>query len=175
MTTLHEFGIIHGSDKAKAHNYLDFYESRIGEPKSIIEFGVLRGSSLKMWHDRYPDATVIGLDINKTDAPEGTFTFKIDAAKENWITKLNPRFDLILDDASHLTTDQISSFDLWWPLVAKGGCYIIEDIHTMHYDAYNPTKIDLKKWVAELDLPHEYFSRVPNDESDSMTLIIYKK
>jgi hypothetical protein len=172
--TLHEWAIHHGSDKGKAHQYCDFYESRIGTPKSIIEFGVLNGASLKMWRDAYPGAVVIGLDIEDKKAPEGTYVFKVDASKENWIVRLNPSFDLILDDASHMTQDQIDSFNLWWPLVNKGGHYVIEDCHTMHYTGYNPTGIDFKAWVKGLGIKHEYYNRVPGDESDSMTLIFYK-
>ena len=172
--TLHEHAVHHGSDKGKAHKYCDFYESRIGEPKRIIEFGILNGASLKMWRDRYRDAVVIGLDIVDTVAPDGCYTFKIDASKPNWITKLEAQFDLILDDASHMVVDQISSFELWWPLVAKGGHYVIEDCHTMHYSQYNPAGIDFKRWVESLNIKHEYYSRVPGDESDSMTLIFYK-
>jgi trans-aconitate methyltransferase len=172
--TLHEWGLFHKTDKATAHKYLDFYEARIGEPKSIIEFGVLNGSSLKMWRDRYPGATVIGLDIDQKTAPEGTYFFKLDASKENWITKISPQFDLIIDDASHFTLEQVDAFDLWWPLVAKGGKYIIEDCHTMHYTHYNPVEFDFKKWVEGLGIKHEYFLRTPGDESDSMTLILYK-
>jgi hypothetical protein len=172
--TLKEWGLFHKTDKATAHQYCDFYEQRIGEPKSIIEFGVLRGSSLKMWASRYPSAVVIGLDIEQKQAPEGTYTFKLDASKMNWITEIQPKFDLIIDDASHNTIDQIASFKLWWPLVSSGGHYIIEDIHTMHYDAYNPTKIDLKDWVKGLGIKHEYFWRVSGNESDSGTVIFYK-
>jgi hypothetical protein len=172
--TLHETGLLYGSDKATAHKYLDFYESRIGYPMSIIEFGVLNGASLKMWKGRYPLSTVIGLDIEPKIAPEGTFFAKIDASKENWITAIRPKFDLILDDASHMTAEQISSFDLWWPLVNPGGCYVIEDCHTMHYTQYNPDKIDFKAWVVGLGIKHEWFWRVPGDESDSGTIIFYK-
>jgi len=171
---LQNCGFLYRSDKATHHGYLPFYEARIGEPKSIIEFGILNGASLKMWHARYPAATVIGLDIEDKKTPEGCYTFKIDATKENWITKIRPTFDLIIDDASHKTLDQIATFELWWPLVAKGGCFIIEDVHTMHFTEYNPSGYDLKKWVDGLGIKHEWFWRVPGDESDSGTVIFYK-
>ena len=48
--TLHDYGLQYGSDKATHHGYLTFYEAHIGEPKSIIEFGILNGASLKMWN-----------------------------------------------------------------------------------------------------------------------------
>lgn len=172
--TLHEYAVMHGSDKGKAHKYCDFYEARIGEPRSILEFGVLNGASLKMWRDRYPNAVVIGLDIDEKENPKGTYIFKLDCTKECWINKVNAKFDLIIDDAGHFTEDQIKSFYLWWPAINNSGYYIIEDVHTMHYDQYNPDKIDLKEWVLSTGIKHEWYSRVPGDESDSMTLIFYK-
>ena len=171
--TLHEIGIKYGTDKATAHEYLDFYESRIGEPKSIIEFGVLGGSSLEMWHERFPDAVVIGLDIEKKTPPDGCLFFKMDCTKENWITKINPSFDLIIDDAGHFTLDQVKAFELWWPLVAKGGMFIMEDIHTMYYREYNPTDFDLIAWLDKLPYKKDFFHR-DTSVADSQTVIIYK-
>lgn len=171
--TLHEHGLKHGSDKATAHGYLDFYEARIGNPKSILEFGVLGGASLAMWRDAYPATTVIGLDINKVTPPDNTYFFQLDCTRESWITKIKPSFDLIIDDAGHMTLLQVAAFELWWPMVAKGGHFIIEDCHTMHYTQYNPTKFDFKDWVEGLGIKHEYFKRL-EDESDSMTVIFYK-
>lgn len=174
--TLHEWGIFHGSDKAYAHNYLNFYEAKIGMPHSILEFGVLNGASLKMWRDKY-NAFVIGLDIEKKQPITGITVLQMDATDEKtatYLSNLYNNFDLIVDDASHMVADQIKSFQLFWPFVNKGGCYIIEDCHTMHYDQYNPSKIDFKAWVESLGIEHEYFLRVPGDESDSMTLIFWK-
>lgn len=170
--TLHEWGLHHGSDKATAHKYLDFYEARIGEPQYILEFGVLNGASLKMWRDRYNEALVIGFDIEKKKPIDGVSIYEMDCTdpKIDFYTEI----DLIVDDASHNTIDQIKAFEFWWPHVNKGGHYIIEDCHTMHYTQYNPTKIDFKAWVESLGIRHEYFWRVPGDESDSGTVIFYK-
>jgi len=79
--TLHEWGIFHGSDKAHAHNYLNFYEAKIGLPHSILEFGVLNGASLKMWRDKY-NAFVIGLDIEKKQPINGITVLQMDATHE---------------------------------------------------------------------------------------------
>jgi hypothetical protein len=176
MGRLHDIGIRHGTDKATAHKYLDFYEQHIGSPRTILEFGVLNGASLRMWRDAFPDASVIGFDTNPTVNPEGTHVLKGDATdKNNWLRLWQPKFDLIIDDASHMVADQIAAFNLWWPCVNDGGHYIIEDIHTMHYDHYNPEKVDVKKWIEGLGIRHEYFWRVPGDESDSGTVIFFKE
>lgn len=169
--TLHEWGLFHKSDKATAHGYLDFYEARIGEPKSIMEFGILNGASLKMWRDRY-NAKVFGIDINLPSPIDRVTMWKGDCTNTRWKV-ISPTFDLIIDDASHVVEDMIAAFNLWCEKVNVGGCYILEDIHTMHYKEYNPSGIDLKKWIEGLGISHEYFRRLP-DESDSMTVIFYK-
>lgn len=171
--TLHEWGLFHKSDKATAHKYLDFYESRIGNPKKILEFGVLGGASLKMWRDRY-NAEVTGVDIKQVLPILGINTWQLDCTSELSTQMLADEYDLILDDASHRVKDFMRTFYLFFPFVKKGGVYIIEDIHVMHYDEYNPDKIDVKAWVESLGHRHEYFWRMPGDESDSGTLIIYK-
>lgn len=171
--TLHNWAMLHGSDKGKAHQYCDFYQANIGYPKTIVEFGVLNGASLKMWRDAYPGSTVIGLDIETKQPIDGVYIFKLDATKSNWITNINPGFDLIVDDASHVVEDQMASFKLWWPFVNKGGCYIIEDIHASLFTAYNKTGLDMFSWVEDLPYKKKHYRRSPS-ETDSMTVIIFK-
>lgn len=177
MITLHDYGILHGSDKATHHNYCGFYQTHLNDPKVILEFGVLNGASLKMWRDFYAGSLVIGLDIEPKPIIEGCLIYQADATNPSSVaivTKLTPSFDLIVDDASHNSKDQIAAFELWWPLINRGGRYVLEDLHTMHYTSYNPDGIDMKKWVESLGIPHKYFNRVSGDESDSMTLIFFK-
>lgn len=136
-----------------------------------MEFGILNGASLKMWRDRY-SASVYGMDINLPPPIDNVTMWRGDCTIKRW-EDLSTTFDLIIDDASHIIEDMINAFEIWWPKVNPGGFYIIEDIHTMHYEGYNPNKIDLKAWIEGLGIKHEYFRRLP-DESDSMTVIFYK-
>jgi len=169
--TLHEWGLFHKTDKATAHNYLHFYEARIGKPKSILEFGVRDGASLKMWRDAFPTAMVMGFDINPPIAINGVITLQVDCTEA---MPGDQEYDLIIDDASHITVDQIKTFNNWWAAVVPGGYYILEDIHAAAYDLYNPTHIDFDAWVKSLGIMYEYFWRDPNDKSDSGTVIFYK-
>ena len=172
--TLHEWGVFHKTDKALHHNFCHFYEERIGEPKRILEFGVLNGSSLKMWRDRY-NARVTGFDIEKKP-PISRIEIYQASCTDPGVAECWPDndVDLIIDDASHKTIDQIAAFKIWWPKVKEGGFLIVEDIHTMYYDEYNPTKICLKSWIESLGIKHEYYWRIPGMESDSGTVIFYK-
>lgn len=175
--TLHEYGLYHGSDKATAHQYLDFYQTEIGNPRIIMEFGVKDGASMKMWREFYAGSLVVGLDINNPPCVEGCLIYEKDATKQSTVdmlTALIPQYDLIVDDASHMVTDQIDSLNLWWPYVKPGGHYIIEDIHTQYYDHYNPMKFWLANTLEALGITYKEFWRDPSDKSDSGTVILYK-
>jgi demethylmacrocin O-methyltransferase len=43
--------------------------------------------------------------------------------------------DIVVDDGSHVNSHVITSFKTLFPLLRKGGCYVVEDIHTS-YDQY---------------------------------------
>jgi hypothetical protein len=58
--------------------------------------------------------------------------------------KLGRRFDLIIDDGSHLPQDQASCLLESFPFVRDGGFYFLEDIHSSHpenpdFRSYNLT------------------------------------
>ena len=170
--SLHDLGIKHRTDKATHHRFLDFYQARIGQPETILEFGIRDGASLKMWRDFFPKAKVTGWDIAQVMGIVGVVTQVVDCTKA---LPGDAKYDLIIDDASHRTLDQVQTFNNWFSAVSPGGCYIVEDVHSQYFTEYNPTGFDLDAWVKSLGLMYEYFWRDPNDKSDSGTLIIYKR
>ena len=59
----------HGTDKrAHAHNYVVAYTTHIGARRrariTLLEIGVLRGASIRMWRDYLPRARIVGLDLD---------------------------------------------------------------------------------------------------------------
>ena len=123
---------------AIGHHYLQWYEryaERMRETAtSVLEIGVLRGESLQMWRDYFPNAFVMGLDSDRQyvglDYGERIDTFlgnQNDPAIMDIMRGLGP-FDLIIDDGSHIPQHQIFSFQQLFSAVKPGGVYIIEDI-----------------------------------------------
>ena len=45
-------------------------------------------------------------------------------------------FDLIVDDGSHLNEHIITSFEILFPLLKRGGIYVVEDIQTAYWPTY---------------------------------------
>ena len=65
------------------------------------------------------------------------------------------RPDIIIDDGSHLASDQIGSLLHLWPHLKPGGYYIVEDTHTSYLSDYGMglgqpgTAIELLKSVVD--------------------------
>ena len=159
----------------KWHHYFDIYTRYFDRfrdrPIAMLEIGVFRGGSLRMWKEYFhPDSTIVGIDVEESCqaheiANRNVFVRIGSQADPAFLAKVNGEFgpfDIILDDGSHKTHHQITSFGaLFRPALNDGGCYMVEDVHTnywiKHVDSAE-TFIDLSKQMV--DLLHEpYFDR----------------
>jgi hypothetical protein len=146
LPSLDELGRKYGTDKSTlGHNYLGFYERflapRRDNIRSVLEIGVFKGQSVAMWADYFPNAKVVGLDINASAAQYAAGRIEIELADqsnspdlERVASKHGP-FDLIVDDGSHEWPHQIISLKTLFPHVRSDGFYILEDLVTSfgHY------------------------------------------
>jgi hypothetical protein len=103
--------------------------------KRVLEIGVLGGASLATWKEYFPNVEIWGIDKNKDCLGDNSNykLFCIDQGDELRMTEFAasaPKFDLIVDDGSHIQRDQQQCFRLLFPNVVVGGYYIIEDCVT---------------------------------------------
>jgi hypothetical protein len=159
----------------KWHHYFDLYDRYFGKyrdrPIRMLEIGVFRGGSLRMWKEYFhPDSTIVGIDIDKSCAAHEIADRRVfvrigSQADPNFLAEVNGEFgpfDIILDDGSHKTHHQIISFGaLFRDALKDGGCYMVEDCHTnywiKHVDSPE-TFIEVSKQMV--DMLHEpYFDR----------------
>lgn len=145
--TLHDLALKYGSDKAD-HGYCPFYEQSLPKsPKKILEIGVLKGASLAMWAEYFPDAEIHGLDLFAENSETEIESYLRDELgfkniilhkgnQCNWLlleVLRNEDFDVIIDDGSHNSRDQmITFFGLY-----NGKQYYIEDIQCNEEDFYS--------------------------------------
>ena len=133
-----------------AYQYLDL--DRLGEI-SILEIGIgtndpkapssmgkdgKPGSSLEMWIELFPNANVVGADIDPGALVQGDriSSFLVDSTDQESIKELvmnlevvRPSgFDLIIDDGLHTPESNLSLFNLLSPLLRTRGFYVVEDI-----------------------------------------------
>lgn len=120
------------------HNYCDFYQSFL-EPirlsaKKVLEIGVWRGGSVKMWRDYFPNAEIVGFDLDlsevKGELGERITLVQGDQTNREQLAALGDDFDLIVDDGGHTMEQQQVTLAVMFPKLRPGGFYILEDLHT---------------------------------------------
>lgn len=122
-------------DKGNAHTYIDVYNIIFREYRykkiSLLEIGILEGHSIRMWKEYFINAKIYGYDINdKTHlklSDNSTTIIKADATEEKNFHD-NITYDIIIDDGSHIVSDQIKSFEILKPKLNQNSLYIIEDV-----------------------------------------------
>jgi hypothetical protein len=121
-----------GGDKGTAHSYLPVYTKHIRRGiESLLEVGVWEGNSLAMWEEYLPGTIVIGLDNDMSRLKHKVDARECDATNPDSVREAigEQMFDVIIDDGSHVVSDQIRSFDILFERVKPGGLYFIEDIN----------------------------------------------
>jgi 23S rRNA U2552 (ribose-2'-O)-methylase RlmE/FtsJ len=130
-----------GSDKATGHSYdvvyAPFLEKLRETAKSVLEIGVYKGGSMRAWHEVFPNATIVGVDVAyhaelKLPADRAVFV-KADATKKGSLAAIikHGPFDVIIDDGNHQPEAQRITHALLMPHLKPGGLYIIEDVKTL--------------------------------------------
>jgi len=129
------------TDKYYWHRYIPEYERLVFahlHASRILEWGVLNGTSIKFLCERFPEAKIVGIDILDKQASwpdnDDVQYFKVNQGNVPEVRKFyedyNYKFDLIIDDGSHLPWDQAGCLIDSFPWVRKGGFYIAEDLHS---------------------------------------------
>src|SRR5271156_5408969 len=63
------FGVLEGTDKSSlGHGYLQYYEEFLRHIRHerfvLVEFGIFGGASLRCWKSYFPNAQIIGIEID---------------------------------------------------------------------------------------------------------------
>lgn len=139
--SLDDIGISCGTDKAsKGHNYLQYYERYLtysDAPYKIMEIGVQGGHSMQLWKTAFPNAQIVGVDINPACKVYACNRVVIEIADQTNLgemrsicAKYGP-FDMIIDDGSHQSRDMRTTFCDLMPrdiALAPCGWYVVEDL-----------------------------------------------
>jgi spermidine synthase len=141
-----KYGTDKGDAVENAHCYTYEYEKRLSvNVNRLLEIGVFRGSSAKMWREYYPHAQVHVVDLFKD--PEAIDPAELDALNimtyigdqknVEFLSSLPQYFDLIVEDGSHNSADQIISFkELFMSHLIAKGIYVVEDTHACKEEFY---------------------------------------
>lgn len=155
MQRLNDLAVKYGSDKHSGHHdYCGAYEKEFAgfHNRGIIvlelgfggyEYPERGGAGMRMWHDFFPQATVVSVDIAEKNMPQWadhrTLFFQGSQddpeLKERILSEVG-RPDIIIDDASHHNQKTIDSFKMWFPNLVDGGCYVIEDLESSWWESH---------------------------------------
>lgn len=138
-----------GKVSDKWESYLDEYESILsgyrGKNVRLLEIGVQNGGSLEIWSHYFPKAeAIVGCDISpecgKLSYDDARIAVIVGDANtdivEQAVIDRCSRFDIIIDDGSHQSSDIVKSFARYFPRLVRGGLYIVEDLHASYWKRF---------------------------------------
>ena len=149
MSTLNEIAKIIGTDKSsEIHNYCDKYQKYLPFDRynnlNILEIGVLHGQSLKTWKEYFYNSKITGIDIEPNskqyeNIEENIFIEVGSQYDKDFLINVavkHGKFDMILDDGSHLNHHVIFSFKYLWDSIKSGGVYVVEDTACSYWNLW---------------------------------------
>jgi hypothetical protein len=135
------------TDKNTDHSYLEVYDVLLKSKKhsalNVLEVGIgdgnqgaTNGGSIKLWKDYFPNALIVGADIDKLIMfqEERIQTYYVDQLDTDSIGELwqliggGGDFDIMIDDGLHTVEAAINLFACSIDFLKNSGTYIIEDV-----------------------------------------------
>lgn len=130
--------------------YLDEYDRLFKElkhkPLSLLEIGVQNGGSLQILASYFENArALVGCDIDlncrklQFDDPRIKLVIgdvNVESTERN-ILNCARKYDIIIDDGSHKSSDIANAFIRYFPLLKTGGLYIVEDLHCSYWKEFD--------------------------------------
>lgn len=137
------FGTDKGTTCGDSHRYTEIYQSYFEKYENpvILEIGVFHGSSIKMINAFYDgQCEIYACDIDSNcenyirDLPNVHFIQlelgNMESMKNVKSCLGNIKFDMIIEDASHIWEHQMYSLYMYHDMLKENGIYILEDLQT---------------------------------------------
>lgn len=180
------FGTHEGERCDKWQQYLPVYDRHLskfrGTAVRFLEIGVANGGSFEIWR-RYlgEQACLHGLDISKSEEATKCLgsvqaTLHIGDQKNKVllrqiVAEMGGGIDVVIDDGSHVSTDQIATFQLLYPLLSPDGVYICEDTHTSYFSSLRRPGTFVEFAKQKIDEIHSWYVDDSARMSDAFALM----
>jgi cephalosporin hydroxylase len=171
----------------KWEHYFPIYDKHFAKyqdkPVRVLEIGVSHGGSLQLWKQYFgAKAEIIGLDIDPRCEAYEEDQIQIYAGDQSQLSQspdlaafLGPvKFDIVIDDGSHVIAHQEASFAALWPNTS--GVYLIEDCHSGYPSLKAPEAFHWDNlWMSIRERPNRIIRGEPSrelrqDEIESINL-----
>jgi hypothetical protein len=137
----HELALKYKPSK-RFHAYIRHYSRHFAPIRSdvrlMIEIGVQTPNSLQMWEAYFPNATIVGIDIDPACKAfeNGRKLVRIGdqndkAFLDSIVDEFGGKIDIIIDDGEHSQPAILTSFCRLFPALAPHGIYAVEDLIDM--------------------------------------------
>lgn len=177
------------TDKALYYTpvYHELLKDRRWTTRKVLEFGIgypdlmlkpaarigaryyIAGASLFMWEEYFPKAEIFALDnrhlifINSGRI----HSFYCDQGNESSygpaIADVGDDFDLIVEDGSHEQEHQLLSLRMLFPLLKKGGIYIMED-----------APVDDDDFLERINFPFQVYDFKDNPADPARVIVLFR-
>jgi hypothetical protein len=129
-------------------------------PINFLEIGVERGNSLRAFHEFLPLANLFGIDIHPKNICNVAHIMCGDQADPDFLRLAIQEvssLDFIIDDGGHRAIQQQTSFKYLYPILRRGGYYVIEDLYIAeNINAIGVAEKSTLKFLRDLDLDMEF-------------------
>lgn len=127
--------------------YSKYLSEKKNSPLRILEIGVHSGYGLLSWASYFKNAKVTGIEIDKSwihdhhklmmkyddySRVKVKYFNSMDASQ--WNAQISGKFDVIIDDGSHMPSDQLKTLSIAFDYLKFDGIYFIEDISARYYN-----------------------------------------
>jgi spermidine synthase len=131
------------SPKGYTRYYAGYLERYRDRPATLLEIGVGRGGSLRMWEEYLPQARIVAIDVREACRQHQTARTQVFIGSQTdsellhrVVTAAGGTLDVVIDDGGHRMEQHRASLDTLFPFVTPGGLYAIEDLHTAYSRHY---------------------------------------
>lgn len=136
---------------AYMHAYWSLWSGLRDARFALIEIGVEKGRSLRLWEECFPRADVWALDADPECRRYASARSRVvtgrqeDPAALARLLEGSGRPTVVVDDGSHVPAHQEAALRALWPALLPGGWYAVEDFAVPFGHGF------LRDWSRELD------------------------
>jgi len=161
------------TDKDTHHNYLFTYSDLFGkfekDPITLLEVGVYKGGSLRLFEEYFINANIIGYDIKDWGNTQCCRAVRI-IKNFNLVNEsdLPENITIAIEDGAHDLDSQFDFVKKVYPKMANNGIMVIEDIFTKDIQ-------QMKDKLNSIKMKYEIISFFPPKDEDNDNLFIIRK
>ena len=126
----------------RTHNYHPYYWRHFRDihlsVRRVVEIGVYAENSLRLWEDFFPNAEILGIDIDPRCASFAGGRRRVFIGDQQdpvflqrFIAETGGDFDVVIDDGAHTESAIMTSLVHLLPACSPHGLYAIEDLNTL--------------------------------------------